>query len=158
MTNDTHADLIELSDHVFQRFLTRMAGLTEVELAWQPTSDPDLSLRWRLAHLADLLSEERNGPWLGLPSAPTAFALAPPDPALNAVRAAYEIWSGRLHACTDASLGEPIGEVAGRYGEGTRRSFVLHVLDELVHHTAEAALLRDLYAHRPGSSGPAVGG
>jgi hypothetical protein len=28
----------------------------------------------------------------------------------------------------------------------TRRSFVLHMLDELIHHGAEAALMRDLYA------------
>jgi hypothetical protein len=28
----------------------------------------------------------------------------------------------------------------------TGRSFVLHIADELIHHTAEAALLRDLFA------------
>ena len=27
-------------------------------------------------------------------------------------------------------------------------SLVLHILDELIHHGAEAALLRDLYGHR----------
>ena len=36
------------------------------------------------------------------------------------------------------------------------RSFVLHIADELIHHTAEAALLRHLfsvraYAHRGGA-------
>ena len=71
--------------------------------------------------------------------------LGPPDPALNACRAAYEIWTGQLHALDDADLAAPIGAVGGRYGQGSRFSFALHVLDELIHHTAEAALLRDLY-------------
>jgi hypothetical protein len=34
----------------------------------------------------------------------------------------------------------------GYFADATRRSFVLHIADELIHHTAEAALLRDLFA------------
>lgn len=45
------------------------------------------------------------------------------------------------------------GKPAGRYGAASRRSFVLHVLDELIHHGAEAALLRDLYAATSGVTG-----
>ncbi len=41
-----------------------------------------------------------------------------------------------------------IGPAAGPYGSATRRSFVLRIADELIHHGAEAALLRDLYASR----------
>ncbi|GAA3431286.1 hypothetical protein [Kutzneria kofuensis] len=40
------------------------------------------------------------------------------------------------------------GSRGGFYASDTRRSFVLHILDELIHHGAEAALLRDLYGHR----------
>jgi len=36
--------------------------------------------------------------------------------------------------------------VAGYFAGATVRSFVLHIADELIHHTAEAALLRDLFA------------
>jgi hypothetical protein len=35
---------------------------------------------------------------------------------------------------------------AGYFAGATGRSFVLHIADELIHHTAEAALLRDLFA------------
>jgi hypothetical protein len=56
--------------------------------------------------------------------------------------------SGALAGCTDESLAAPIGPSAGFYADGSRRSFALHILDELIHHGAEAALLRDLYAHR----------
>jgi DinB superfamily len=152
MAATTRQDLIDLSEHVWARFLARMAGLTAPELAWQPVADPQLCLLWRLEHLASMLSEPRNATWLGQRT-PATFPLGPPDPALNACRAAYEIWRGHLHAVTDEGLGIPIGDAAGRYAEGTRRSFVLHVLDELIHHTAEAALLRDLYPGAPSYQG-----
>ena len=40
----------------------------------------------------------------------------------------------------------PLGDAAGYFAGATGRSFVLHIADELIHHTAEAALLRDLFA------------
>ena len=42
--------------------------------------------------------------------------------------------------------GHAAGEAAGYFAGATGRSFVLHIADELIHHTAEAALLRDLFA------------
>ena len=48
----------------------------------------------------------------------------------------------------DEALNTPLGEVAGYFADATGRSFVLHIADELIHHTAEAALLRDLFASR----------
>jgi hypothetical protein len=58
------------------------------------------------------------------------------------------VWHKLLTSCTDELLDQPIGPRAGFYANDTRRSFVLHILDELIHHGAEAALLRDLYGHR----------
>ena len=55
-------------------------------------------------------------------------------------------WRAMLLATTDASLAAPLGAIAGPYATDTRRSFVLHIADELIHHSAEAALLRDLHA------------
>ena len=51
-----------------------------------------------------------------------------------------------LTAVPESSLAEPIGPVGGPYADSTRRAFVLHVLDELIHHGAEVALVRDLWA------------
>jgi DinB superfamily len=145
MAATSQQDILELFEHVFDRFIDRMAGLTEAELVWAPVADADVSLHWRLEHIALFLSEPRNGPWLGQPEPTASLTLGPPDPTLNSCRAAYHLWRAHLHLVTEDELAEPIGEVAGPYGEGTRRSFALHVLDELIHHTAEAALLRDLY-------------
>ena len=55
----------------------------------------------------------------------------------------------RMDGLDDEALNTPLGEVAGYFADATGRSFVLHIADELIHHTAEAALLRDLFAGRP---------
>jgi hypothetical protein len=41
---------------------------------------------------------------------------------------------------------EPTGLASRKAAGAAGRSFVLHIADELIHHTAEAALLRDLFA------------
>jgi hypothetical protein len=40
--------------------------------------------------------------------------------------------------------------LGGAFADSTRRAFALHILDELIHHGAEVALLRDLYRAWPG--------
>ncbi|WP_158674625.1 DinB family protein [Streptomyces hoynatensis] len=143
-------DLTDLFDHVWGRFRARMAGLGDAEWDWRPTRDAHLGLRRRIAHLTGTLREDRNPVWLGLP--PVSPPAEPePEPesaraALAAAELAYARWRGWLAEVPQEALAEPIGAVAGPYGEATRLSFVLHLADELVHHTAEAALLRDLYA------------
>jgi hypothetical protein len=142
-------DLLGLFDHAWERFRARMAGLTDDEWAWTPAPDDRIGLRWRLAHVQDLLAEDRNARWLGLepePTTPFGRVAANAAEALVNVEDAYAWWRGRLAGRDDETLQRPIGRPAGRYGRASRYSFALHIVDELVHHTAEAALLRDLYA------------
>jgi len=152
-------ELAALSDHAWQRFTQRMTGLDDIELMWLPTQDARIGLGWRLWHIAALLGEERNATWLGLPG---EGACAPADQPATSARAlgdletSYRWWRSLLDRVDDHALTEPVGAIAGPYGESTRMAFVLHVLDELVHHTAEAALLRDLYEHQSAWPGPAV--
>lgn len=139
-------DLLSLFDFVWQRLRTRMVGLTDEEWRWEPVADGRVSLRWRLAHITALLTEDRAGPWLGLPV--SRFTAAEPGSAaevLATLDEAYAAWRAQLAETTEESLAEPIGEVAGPYGADSRYSFALHIVDELIHHGAEAALLRDLY-------------
>jgi hypothetical protein len=168
----TRDDLIELSQYSWQRLWDRMAGLTDEEYFWEPVADcltvrrtadgtfrsdgpqrpgePSrfATLAWRLSHIADFLREERNGPWLGQPVPEVSGRDGDPGSAAHALAAlqiSYDAWREVLDGTTEQSLAAPIGEPAGSYGTASRRSFVLHVLDELIHHGAEAALLRDLY-------------
>jgi uncharacterized damage-inducible protein DinB len=169
-------DLVDLFDQVWQRFRDRMRGLSDAERQWEPLADSRVTLRWRLSHIAEMLTEERNGQWLGL-AGPNADELRQDKPrqdksregespdseagnveaaaqTLRELDGAYQHWRGLLGQTTDDSLAEPIGPIAAPYGEATRRSFILHIADELIHHTAEAALLRDLYAGTHGSTAP----
>jgi hypothetical protein len=43
---------------------------------------------------------------------------------------------------------EKLGPIARGYADSTRMAFILHIIDELIHHGAEVALLRDLYRAR----------
>ena len=143
------ADLVAFADFVWLRHRTRMSGLADDEWRWLPTTDDDLGLRWRLDHIAQLLSEPRNAQWLGLPAdslddEPAESAGA----ALERGERAFDSWRTTLSQLDSAALAADLGPLAGPFAESSRRSFVLHVMDELIHHTAEAALLRDLHAHR----------
>ena len=142
-------DLVGLFDHVWDRFWRRMDGLDDEEWRWAPTADPRISLRWRLGHIRRLLSEERNGAWLGRPAEPTGLAgrkAAGAVASLAGAQAAFTWWRELVASLDDEALNTPLGEAAGYFAGATGRSFVLHIADELIHHTAEAALLRDLFA------------
>jgi hypothetical protein len=144
-------DVAGLLEYASTRLQDRMAGLTDAEWAWQPVAgDALVTIRWRLDHIAEALGEGRNWEWLGAdPSdAPTLAPAASADAAVATVADA----TARVAALArglGADSAEPLGAVAGPYGEDSRLSFVLHVVDELVHHAAEAALIRDLYAAAP---------
>ena len=171
----TRDDIAELSRFAWSRLDERLAGLTDDEYLWEPVpgcltvrpvgdgrfrsdgpvrrdgDQPFSTLAWRLVHIADMLADERNGPWLGVPA-----VVAPRDgdpgtaaDALAVLRDSHDVWRRVLDSTTDEELARPIGEIGGPFGEDTRRAFALHVLDELIHHGAEAALLRDLYRAWP---------
>ena len=136
-------DLLALFDEAYSRLSQRLTGMSDEEWAWTPSDDPRVTIRWRLQHLTDLLTEPRNAEWLGVTRSHPHLA-----PASTADEACAHLAEAAGHCrvvIASADLGGPIGPPAGRYAEATRRSFVLHLLDELIHHAAEAALLRDLY-------------
>ena len=42
-----------------------------------------------------------------------------------------------------------VGPTWGPYAESTKLDLAIHAQREVIHHTAEIFLLRDLYAHQP---------
>jgi uncharacterized damage-inducible protein DinB len=107
-------------------------------------------------HLTDCYGADRIGEWLGVEGGPSCTyqrdgAGATADAARALLDEAHARWRRVLVATTDASLAVPLGPIAGPYGRDTRAAFVLHMLDEFIHHGAEIALLRDLYRVTPGT-------
>ncbi len=170
--NTSLQDSVEVFDWAWHRLRDRLAGMDDTEYFWEPgpdcwsirptvdggyraegpaargEADHFTTLAWRVAHIVDLLAAERNGPWLGLHPVVLDRTGAPATAAdgLRQLDRAYASWSGLLQELTEDSINESIGPVGGPFGQSTRRSFLLHVLDELVHHGAECALMRDFYA------------
>jgi hypothetical protein len=115
--------------------------------------EPFTTIAWRLWHLIDMYGENRAPMWLGVPQQGDAIGLddphgAPPSNAADALvllDRAHARWDAHLALANDELLAEKIGPVAGRFAESSKGAYVLHMLDEFVHHGAEIALLRDLW-------------
>ena len=168
------ADLLTLSDESFRRTRARLEGLTDAELMWepavgcwsvrrgpdgQPAADwspmpdrpPLTTIAWRIWHLCEVYGAARNEQWLrgtddGGAGARVVPALTAAE-ALAALDLAHGWWRTVLTSLTEADLGEPLGPQAGPYAEADKAAFVLHQLDEAIHHGAELGVLRDLYAN-----------
>jgi hypothetical protein len=170
----TH-DLVQLSDEAWRRIRARLDGLTDDEYHWEPAPgcwgvrpgadgrwradwplprpdpEPFTTIAWRLWHLIDMYGENRAPRWLDVPPQGEAVGLEGGDPPATAAEAiatlerAHDRWDAHLALVDDARLAEPIGPVGGGYADRTRVAYVLHMLDEFVHHGAEISLLRDLW-------------
>ena len=169
---DPKARSVELltTTYFYDRLRARLEGLTDEEHLWLPVPDalsidPDVpgtvargrdgqvtTIAWRIGHIGDALREERNWTWLGrqpvlldheIRHSPTAAG------GIAYLEEAHAAWRALLGSLTPDELWSPIGPAAGPYAETERIDFVLHLVDELIHHGAEVALLRDLYAARP---------
>ena len=130
---------------------------------WAPIvyPDPFTTLAWRLWHLIDMYGEDRaprllDVPPQGEPVGPEAPDSTPPATAADALHQldrAHARWDAHLALVDDERLAAGIGPIDGEDSEGTRAGYVLHMLDEFIHHGAEISLLRDLYRwQRPISS------
>jgi len=163
-----------LSDWAWGRTRKRLDGLSDDELLWEPypgcwtvrqmadgswMSDwvpmepspaPLTTIAWRMVHLIGCYGSARNSDWLAVEVEPApleSWAIAPHTAAeaVELLEQAHVRWRAVLEAVDAASLAEPLGPIGGQYAKDTRASFVWHMLDEMIHHGAEMALMRDLY-------------
>lgn len=180
---DGTTELLNLSDDVYERTRARLEGLTDDEYRWEPApaswsirvrddgearadwaplpdAPPLTTIAWRLWHLTECYGQARNetmlrgsaGPGGDERCAPRATAAE----AVAALATAHDWWRDLLVSLSEAELGEAMGPAAGPYAESTRAAFVLHQIDEQVHHAAEVALLRDLFKATGAGASPTV--
>ena len=168
--------LIAFSDKTYERLRRRLDGIEADELLWEPapgswsvrtgangavfdfglggssmasaiTPPPVTTIAWRLAHIVDLLKEDRCATVLGLEpeaSAGELWLTTRPEETLEYLDRAYETWRGYLSRTDPGALLHPVDRW------GTRVSFVHHIIYEFVHHSAEVGVLRDLWSARRG--------
>jgi hypothetical protein len=68
--------------------------------------------------------------------------------ALQQLDDTYSTWIAGVRSLSIDDLNRPCGPAEGPYAEYALSELVLHINRETIHHGAEIACLRDLYAHR----------
>src|SRR5699024_2631795 len=70
------------------------------------------------------------------------------EEALAQLERQYERGSSGVSTGSAEELMVPVAPAEAPWAESSRATLVAHINRELIHHLAEVALLRDLYAHR----------
>jgi hypothetical protein len=121
----------------------------------QPDPPPVTTIAWRLGHiLVGVLGARVASHFGGTPVDYDSYDY--PGSAADALARLDEVyarWTDGVRALGEAGLEQPCGPAEGPYAEEPMAALVLHINRELIHHGAEVALLRDLFAHRGGHRG-----
>ncbi|MCG0069103.1 DinB family protein [Streptomyces tricolor] len=114
----------------------------------EPDPAPVTTIAWRLGHVIVGVLGMRVAHCFGGPKTDYAtFAYAPTaTEALRQLDAVYEGWLAGVRALDADALSAPSDDVWDTYRHWPLAAVVLHVNREVIHHGAETALLRDLYA------------
>ncbi|HLS46363.1 MAG TPA: DinB family protein [Ornithinicoccus sp.] len=116
----------------------------------EPSPVPLTTIAWRLGHLIVGVFGGRVAAHFDGPPCDyfTWEYAATADAALAQLDAAYERWVAGVRTLDGAGLARAVGEAEGPYAERPMAELVLHINREAIHHMAEVAVLRDLWAHR----------
>jgi hypothetical protein len=149
MTTKQLAD--QLDFHWTHQLRPRLDGLTDDEYFWQPAPDPApfTTIAWRLAHVIVGVLAVRNHAHFGGPKASYQSWQYATD-AATAVRQLddeYQTWIDGVHNLSDDDLDRPCGPAEGPWADHCISELILHINREVIHHGAEIACIRDLYAH-----------
>jgi hypothetical protein len=126
----------------------------------EPDPPPVTTVSWRLAHVIVGVFGQRvaghfGGPPVYYPTFAYAGTAAEAVAQLDTVHAA---WVDGVQGLGAAGLAQPCGPAEGPWSESPLAELVLHIHREAIHHLAEVALLRDLYAWRHAAAAVGTGG
>ncbi len=116
----------------------------------EPDPAPVTTIAWRLAHVLVGVLGARNAAHFGGPAVEYATAVWPTTAAeaLARLDEEHDRWVAGVRALGAEGLTRPCGPAEGPWSDAPMAMLVLHIHRELIHHGAEIALLRDLFAHR----------
>ncbi|HET8589626.1 MAG TPA: DinB family protein [Nakamurella sp.] len=117
----------------------------------EPTPAPVTTIAWRCAHLLVGVFGLRNARYFGAPEVDfsTYHYPATADEALRRLDEGYRIWTTGISGLGPQELAANCREPG--FESDTMAALILHIHREVIHHGAEIALLRDLYAWRDGA-------
>ena len=116
----------------------------------EPDPAPFTTIAWRLGHvIVGVLAVRSNSHFGGPPADYMSWEYsATAEEALAQLDREYARWIEGVRGWGAEDLQVAVGEAEGLYAEYSRATLVAHIHRELIHHLAEVALLRDLWAHR----------
>ncbi len=114
----------------------------------EPQPAPVTTIAWRLWHvivgvLGARTAAHFDGPPIDWATAPYSRSA---EETLAALDEHYGRWLDGVRALGPEGLGRRCGASEGPFADSPLSALVLHVNREVIHHLAEVALLRDLYA------------
>jgi hypothetical protein len=116
----------------------------------EPDPAPVTTIAWRLGHVIVGVFGARNAAHFGGP--PTDYLshdyAGTATAALAQLDDGYARWVAGVRGLDEDALARPVGEAEGPHAALPYAALVLHIHREVIHHLAEVALLRDLWAHR----------
>lgn len=128
------------------------SGAMTIDFAFpEPDPAPVTTIAWRIAHLVVGVLGARVHGHFGGPAYDyeTYDYPATAQGALTDLDDVFGHWIAGVRGLDEAALAAPCGPSEGPWAEHPMAELVLHINREVIHHGAEIALLRDLYAHRP---------
>jgi DinB superfamily len=165
-------------DFVLARLGARLDGLDDHEYLWEPVRGcwslrlgddgrwrldgdggggpppnpvPFTTIAWQIGHLGAICLGGFAGA-IGdgeLWPSPDSFEFSPDASGARAfLDSNSAAWRGGIATWVEEAWNAQLGSKFGPYAQSTRTDLALHVLDAVVHHAAEVALLRDLFVHR----------
>lgn len=116
----------------------------------EPSTAPVTTIAWRLAHLIVGVFGARVASHFGGPPVDyqTFHYAGTAAQALQQLDDTYAAWLAGVKSLDEAALARPCGPAEGFFADYPLAALVLHINREALHHGAEIALLRDLYANR----------
>ena len=166
-TTDVSTVLLESMDGMFGQLTDRLDGLTGDEYLWEPVAGmwsvrsdedgrpvadgagvreidpaPTTTIAWRLWHLAIDCFDDYTRRFGGDVSATSAEWTLDPDEAVATLR---RTWTAYRGAIAERDGWSQLGPRWGPWSQHSVADMAMHASNELVHHGAEIALLRDLY-------------
>jgi hypothetical protein len=136
-------------------WVTMRAGSGDWLIDWgypEPDPAPVTSIAWRLGHVIVGVLGLRAHSHFGGPEADYATweYAGSAEGALGQLDEAYARWIAGVRSLTPQTLELPVGPAEHDWAAAPMLDLVLHINRESIHHLAEVALLRDLWANRPG--------
>jgi hypothetical protein len=115
----------------------------------EPVPAPVTTIAWRIGHILVGIFAMRNATHFGGPATDYNSYDYPAhaDDALAQLDELEAAWVAGVRSLSEKDLIGPSGEPG--FETASMAALVLHIHRELIHHGAEIALLRDLYAWRP---------